>query len=74
MSQDNQDAIERLTRIERKLDEHREEEKNNGKRIDGLTSEVSGLKAEVSGLSANVGKMDETLRGFGQKISELVRR
>ena len=67
MSQDNQDTVERLTRIERKLDEHREEEKNNGKKIDGLTREVSGL-------SANVGKMDETLRGFGQKISELVRR
>ena len=67
MSQDNQDTVERLTRIERKLDEHREEEKSNGKKIDGLTREVSGL-------SANVGKMDETLRGFGQKISELVRR
>ena len=50
MSQDNQDTVERLTRIERKLDEHREEEKSNGKKIDGLTREVSGL-------SANVGKM-----------------
>ena len=72
MSQDNQDAIERLTRIERKLDDHREVESANGDAIRGLSTQVQGMSeqiTQVQGMSEQMvtkkefGKLDETPAG-----------
>ena len=83
MSQDNQDTIERLTRIERKLDERRKVESANGDAIRGLSTQVQGMSeqiTQVQGMSEQMvtkkefGKLDETLRGIQSDISELKRR
>ena len=74
MSQDNQDAIERLTRIERKLDERREVESKNGEAIQALSTQVKGMSEQMVTKKEFVGKLDETLRGIQADISDLRRR
>ena len=73
MSQDNQDAIERLTRIERKLDDHREVESKNGEAIQALSTQVKGMSEQMV-TKKEFGKLDETLRGIQADISDLRRR
>lgn len=68
LEQGQKKLADRVGRLQETLDAHREEERDNGRRITSLENRVAGMENQVVELGKKVGRLDDNMRDGFERI------